>query len=200
MGLNICKLICRNLGGDIKVVSQVGEGATFTFWVSVETEKDCDIDFTNEEGLQQPSGRELAAVQATKPVLTKTALKMKMMMGAPLEQENKKLTIICADDIYYNLEALRLVFNNLGLIDHCIFVSDGQQAFDSYVQTDKESRGKCDLVCILILDFEMPMMTGLDVKKEIVSYIYTQKQIEMQQTQHKMEPASKMITRKSTGK
>jgi CheY-like chemotaxis protein len=39
--------------------------------------------------------------------------------------QGKKLSIICADDVYYNLEALKIVFHQLGLTDFCQFVNNG---------------------------------------------------------------------------
>lgn len=43
LGLNICKLICNKLGGDIKVTSFPGDWTQFTFWVKVKLSFDCDI-------------------------------------------------------------------------------------------------------------------------------------------------------------
>ena len=45
MGLNICKLICNNLGGDIYVESDGLTGTQFTFYVAVKRilENDEDI-------------------------------------------------------------------------------------------------------------------------------------------------------------
>ena len=42
----------------------------------------------------------------------------------------KKLSIICADDVYYNLEALRIVFTQLKLVQYCNFVNNGQAVVD----------------------------------------------------------------------
>ena len=36
-----------------------------------------------------------------------------------------ELRIVCADDYYYNNEALRLVFSKLGLVTFCHFCSNG---------------------------------------------------------------------------
>jgi hypothetical protein len=43
LGLSICRLICRSLGGDIKVSS--GFGTKFTFWVAVKIPVDYDLNF-----------------------------------------------------------------------------------------------------------------------------------------------------------
>ena len=42
-----------------------------------------------------------------------------------MAQGRRKLSIICADDVYYNLEALKIVFTQLGLADFCHFVNNG---------------------------------------------------------------------------
>lgn len=39
--------------------------------------------------------------------------------------KGKKLSIICADDVYYNLEALKIIFAQLGLDEFCHFVNNG---------------------------------------------------------------------------
>lgn len=37
LGLSICKKICNNLGGDITVISTLGKGSVFTYYMN------CDI-------------------------------------------------------------------------------------------------------------------------------------------------------------
>lgn len=76
LGLHICRLICKNLGGDIMCVSQPGQGATFKFFVAVQAIRDYDFDL-----IASPR-HELAAVSpATQPVITKTALKVKSLLN-----------------------------------------------------------------------------------------------------------------------
>lgn len=41
--------------------------------------------------------------------------------------------------MYYNLEALRLVFINIGLINYCTFVSDGRKAVERCISNVEES-------------------------------------------------------------
>ncbi len=50
---------------------------------------------------------------------TKTALNLKTDPAKALNALNIKLNIICADDAYFNLEALRAVFKNLGMLPFC---------------------------------------------------------------------------------
>ena len=99
---------------------------------------------------------------------------MKTFLAAPetfgASTENLNLSIICADDIYYNLEALRLVFKNLGLLDYCHFVNDGKQVVDCCIKNVEESEEGAETVTIVIVDYEMPMMTGLEAIKEIQAF------------------------------
>ena len=43
VGLSICKSICKQLGGDINVVSKLGYGTTFSFEVIVKTKESTKI-------------------------------------------------------------------------------------------------------------------------------------------------------------
>ena len=62
---------------------------------------------------------------------TKSALTGKKLLVNPesfgfgAAFSNFKLNIICADDVFYNLEALRIIFARFGLLDNCNFVSNG---------------------------------------------------------------------------
>lgn len=40
LGLNICKRICKQYGGDIEVKSVYGNGSTFTFKIQLNEEAD----------------------------------------------------------------------------------------------------------------------------------------------------------------
>ena len=84
----------------------------------------------------------------------------------------KQLKIICADDMYYNLETLKLVFQNLGLLSSCEFVNDGRQALDRCIKCveDSDFEKKHELVIIVILDYEMPNLTGVEAIREIKGF------------------------------
>lgn len=82
---------------------------------------------------------------------------------------------MCADDTFYNLETLRLVFDKLGLIDHCVFVNDGEEAKDAVIKavTDSDFERKYELVLIVIVDYTMPYMNGVEVVKEVTKFYNT---------------------------
>jgi len=52
------------------------------------------------------------------------------LLGSELE-----LQIICADDTFYNLEALGLIFEQLKLLNFVRMFNNGQQAIDYFIQT-----------------------------------------------------------------
>lgn len=54
----------------------------------------------------------------------------KKLLGDQLD-----LKIFCADDEYYNQEALQLIFNKLKLMNFVTMVSDGNQLIQRCVQT-----------------------------------------------------------------
>lgn len=107
LGLIICKQICKDLGGDIVVVSKPCAMTKFIFWVKVKQSTGCDID-------QLLSHRASLDVREGPTVNTKTGLLFKSFLAMPEQfgalSKNKMLRIVCADSLTNNLEALRLVF------------------------------------------------------------------------------------------
>ena len=79
----------------------------------------------------------------------------------------KKIRIVCADDVYYSLEALRVIFTNMGLIEFCTFVNNGRQLVDYFTEQIDFAGAPRDEINIVIADYEMPIMTGLEAVKEI---------------------------------
>ena len=94
----------------------------FTFWVNVKLCSDCNIhDALSERPNMQV--RDLPESQTKSALTLRTFLAQPERFGALLN--GRKLSIICADDVYYNIEALRIVFQKIGLIDYCHFVNNG---------------------------------------------------------------------------
>lgn len=106
LGLSICKSICNNLGGDITLCSQPGEMTEFTFWVSVKIPGDCDI--SEVMSPRAPKIPKLPEGRTKDDLTVLTIVNQPTNFGALIQ--GKKLCIICADDVYYNLETLRIVF------------------------------------------------------------------------------------------
>lgn len=65
------------------------------------------------------------------------------------------------------------MFEEIEIADKCVFVSDGKQAVEHCIRSAKQdSSGK--LVQVLILDYEMPHMSGLQVISEIKAFVNIQ--------------------------
>ena len=165
LGLNICKLICKSLGGDIKVQSNPPV-TKFKFWVAIQEPKECDVN-----DLLTP-GREVV-LQSDREVTTMAKMNLKALLKEPVHirsllKKNLKLSIVCADDEYYNNEALRLVFQSLGLLEFCQFKSNGKEVVDLCKEIIFNGfNGPQKQVLIVMVDFEMPIMTGLQAIKEL---------------------------------
>ena len=101
---------------------------------------------------------------------TKIRLTFKAYLGSINEKTKHKLRIICADDIFLNLEALRIAFVNIGLEEYCKFVRNGQEvveACQAEVGSLKHNEG---LTQIVITDYQMPFMTGVEAITEIRAF------------------------------
>jgi CheY-like chemotaxis protein len=59
------------------------------------------------------------------------------------------------------------VFNQLGLSEYCHFVNDGKAVVECCAKNLYEAGADDDLLTIVIVDYEMPKLTGLEVIKEI---------------------------------
>lgn len=81
-----------------------------------------------------------------------------------------RLHIICADDSYLNLEALRIIFSRLGLLMFCEFVLNGQQVVESCIRNYNSTEAGKDSVTIVIVDYAMPIKTGLQAVAEVRAF------------------------------
>lgn len=172
LGLYICKLICRSLNGDITLYSEPDLKTVFTFWVAVKP-----INFEVDALLS--ATRAITPIKALSPIMTKSMLNTSLCSNAmqahqPSKfgalKDGQKLSILVADDVYYNLEALKIVFKNLGLISYCKFMTDGRQLIKSCITNVEENCQATDLVTIVIADYEMPIYTGVEAIKEIKAF------------------------------
>ena len=97
LGLNICKLICRNLGGDIKLeLSDEYNGAKFTFWVAVKKNEEYDADIILTPGREVVLNDDVEI--NTKARLNMNAFLKQHSSFRALAGIDMRLSIICADD------------------------------------------------------------------------------------------------------
>ena len=102
---------------------------------------------------------------------------------------------MCADDVYYSLEALRVVFTNMGLIKYCTFVNNGRQLVDYFTEQMDFAGAPRDEINIVIADFDMPIMTGLEAVKEIraIFTVINQRLLK----KHQIKNGKKLVSDKS---
>ena len=89
--------------------------------------------------------------------------------------------IIAADDQNINIEVLKTDFAELNLSDQVEFASNGQQVIDLVKETFEACAAKITSntelikpIDLLLIDFQMPFKTGLQVIEEIKQYYKTQ--------------------------
>ena len=151
----------------IEVESTVGQWTKFKFWVPIELLPPHEID-------EIISARPALQLQNLPETNTKTSVAIRRLLQNDNRVHGIKVTtnlrIICADDMYLNLEALRVVFSRLGLLQYCDFVSNGQQVIESCIRHYNSKEPGQETVTIVIVDYEMPVMTGLQAVAEVRAF------------------------------
>ena len=117
LGLSICKVICNGLGGDIVIDAQSDKWTQFTFWIQIKeikeliNEYDIEPDTSRhpaEIGIKMQEMQEVRTKEKVTKAFIKTQVQTPFAQGGL--QGSSALTILCVDDQYFNLEALRVVF------------------------------------------------------------------------------------------
>ena len=139
LGLHICRLLARAMGGDLEIASVLGKGATFS--VVVPGVKVADV---------PDAGRQQVTDEAGAPGLG--------VEGRPakLSAPSKKCRVLVADDTKMNQIVLRAMFGKLGVTD-VTFADNGHEALDVLTAPDAPA---FDFV---LTDAWMPEMTGMEL-------------------------------------
>ena len=88
--------------------------------------------------------------------------------------------IIVADDAYINLELIKLNLAEVGVKENVTYCSDGSIAIEAALGYLNAGLNKMNArpirpVALMLLDFQMPMKTGLQVIEQIRSFCETHK-------------------------
>ena len=90
--------------------------------------------------------------------------------------------IIVADDAYINLELIKLNLAEVGVKENVTYCSDGSIAIEAALGYLNLNSGLNEMnarpirpVALMLLDFQMPMKTGLQVIEQIRSFCETHK-------------------------
>jgi len=168
LGLHICRLLARAMGGDLEISSVLGKGSTFSIVVPGVKKAESEESKVKNEKLRVKSGE---SGNANPPQLSTL---------------NSKLSthrILIADDTKMNQIVLRTMFGRLGVTD-ITYADNGREALEILTAPDAPT---FDFV---LTDAWMPEMTGMELVAEIRAnpaladmpvYLFTA-EVEMQDT------------------
>ncbi|WVQ94712.1 hypothetical protein IAU59_001792 [Kwoniella sp. CBS 9459] len=171
LGLFICRKITELLGGRIEVLSQLGEGSVFRFFIKTRTVAPPSalaayMEATSLNALKSPSGP-ISRSMTISPSIASTPSSASAPTP-PLEGEGEHILIV--EDNIINQTVLKRQIVKAGLT--CDVANNGLEALnlirENYRQTrrgDPNSRKRP--YDVVLMDLEMPVMDGLTAIKEL---------------------------------
>jgi len=137
LGLHICRMLARAMGGEMEIKSVLGEGATFSIVV--------------------PGVR---AVESGESMSRGAGESASLAHNSPIHNTPASYRILIADDTKMNQIVLKTMFGRLGVKD-MTFADNGREALEILTASDAP---KFDFV---LTDAWMPEMTGMELVAEI---------------------------------
>ena len=139
LGLHICRMLARAMGGEMAIESELGKGSTFTVTVPCAKVEDNPAGGTGEAGV--PGGAASASHASSVPKASFTR-------------------ILVADDTKVNQLVLKVMFARLG-VSEVVCVDNGREALEVLTAYDAP---RFDFV---LTDAWMPEMTGMQLVEAI---------------------------------
>ncbi|WP_322757630.1 response regulator [Synechococcus sp. CBW1107] len=167
LGLAITRRLCRLMGGDLAVVSRLGEGSCFTatipFSLALAPARSAL------STVKEPESADPVDLKANKPATSKPQVELlsETLAEVPSEKQSEVLSetqvkglqgvgILVAEDGRVNQRMIELMLAKLGL--KADFVADGQAA------VERIEAGGIDLV---FMDIQMPRLDGVSATREL---------------------------------
>ena len=94
------------------------------------------------------------------------------------QQDRKRPRIMIVDDVYFNIEILKDVMQQVLKIDverEVVEAFNGKQAIIKYLQLHKEHNNRCPIELIL-MDCDMPILNGFKASEFILKFAKNEKQ------------------------
>ncbi|MDR3547416.1 MAG: response regulator [Candidatus Pacebacteria bacterium] len=155
LGLTVSKMICNRMGADIRVISTLGKGSTFSFSLPAEC-------------LDPPMPRSSSQDFNTVPDEGVHANSCLKSVGVSKTQHNKALTtvrkdrtrVLVVDDNELNRHVVKCMVNKLGFTT--VEAGNGKEAVSKVADISK--RGE---TLVVFMDLDMPVMDGIEATIEI---------------------------------
>ena len=152
LGLHICRLLARAMGGEMEIKSELGKGTTFSIVVP-------GVRVAEDEGIKGIEGMKGIGAKPCYP-----AAENRLNPFDPLNPSNpshsSNLCVLVADDTKMNQMVLKAMFAKLGVTD-ITFADNGREALEILTAPDAP---KFDFV---LTDMWMPEMDGLGLVSAI---------------------------------
>jgi two-component system, chemotaxis family, CheB/CheR fusion protein len=141
LGLAISQQLIQKMGGEIKVVSTVNVGSTFSFAVNLTANQP--------QALLEPATSAIALL----PPKAENAIEVQKEATSA-----KPLSILIAEDVDYNQMLLKLVLERLG--HETDIANNGLEAIEMLRKKTYD---------IILMDVQMPVLDGVEATKRIVA-------------------------------
>jgi len=143
LGTTIAKRLVEDMGGEITVESQLGEGSKFSFWIPCEVNKDvyscsvnvCDMDNNMPLAVKDPAHEDL------------------------MQDDKESWNILLAEDDLISQRVAMKRLKKSGL--QAELAKDGIEAWKMFLNNDYD---------LILMDLRMPGMDGLSLTRKIRSY------------------------------
>ncbi|NUN65281.1 response regulator [Pseudanabaena biceps] len=144
LGLAICKSLLKKMGADISLVSEIGEGSTFSF--------ELDLAVDREQVLISPSPEAIALLSL------QTNLEEIPIINQSRRSPTQPLNILVAEDVQYNQKLIQVFLQRLGY--QFDLVSNGLEILACLRKKHYD---------VILMDIQMPELDGIEASKIIVA-------------------------------
>ncbi|WP_434686015.1 chemotaxis protein CheB [Pseudanabaena minima] len=153
LGLAISQSIVNKMGGEIKVVSELGVGSTFSF--------ELDLKVNQGQSLIMPSRGAIALLSAQNPTES-TQIEHLLETGEIVNNDKsspaRSLSILVAEDVKYNQLLLQKFLQRLGYEPD--MAQNGLEVLTKLREKDYD---------VILMDIHMPELDGIETTKRIVA-------------------------------